>query len=253
MLKLVRLCFVAAMGAAVLAAVAAGAPPNRASYIVVLNANAGLPATVATQLSARWGGDVSHVYSHALQGFALTLPPQAVAVISHDPHVAYVEADGVVSARHDPDGRHLGPRPHRPARAAAQRHLHLHAHRRRREGLHHRHRHPHHAHAVRRPRDRSASTRSTTAARPTTATATARTSSGTVGGSTYGVAKGVTLVARARARLQRQRHDLRRHRRHRLGDRQPRRRPARGREHEPRRRRVDGARHRGHATRSPTA
>jgi subtilisin family serine protease len=98
MLKLVRLSFVVAVGAAVLAAVAAGAPPNRASYIVVLNANAGPPATVASQLSARWGGDVSYVYSHALQGFALTLPPQAVAGISHDPRVAYVEADGVVTA-----------------------------------------------------------------------------------------------------------------------------------------------------------
>jgi subtilisin family serine protease len=98
MLKLVRLSFVVAVGAAVLAAVAAGAPPNRASYIVVLNSKAGPPASEASQLSARWGGDVSHVYSHALQGFALTLPPQAVAGISHDPHVAYVEADGIVTA-----------------------------------------------------------------------------------------------------------------------------------------------------------
>jgi subtilisin family serine protease len=98
MLKLVRLCFVAAVGAAVLAAVAAGAPPSRASYIVVLNATAGPPASVASELSGRWGGNVSHVYSHALQGFALTLPPQAIAGISHDPRVAYVEADGVVTA-----------------------------------------------------------------------------------------------------------------------------------------------------------
>jgi subtilisin family serine protease len=98
MLKLVRLCFVAAVGAAVLAAVAAGAPPSRASYIVVLNPNAEPPASVASELSARFGGSVSHVYSHALEGFALTLPPQAVAGISHDPRVAYVEADGVVTA-----------------------------------------------------------------------------------------------------------------------------------------------------------
>ena len=78
MLKLVRLCLVAAVSAAVLAAVAAGAPPSRASYIVVLNPNAGPPASVAAELSNRWGGSVSHVYSHALQGFALTLPPQAI-------------------------------------------------------------------------------------------------------------------------------------------------------------------------------
>src|SRR5262245_6216095 len=98
MLKLVRLCFVAAVAAAVLAAVAAGAPPNRASYIVVLHPNAGPPASVASELAGRWGGSVSYVYSHALQGFALTLPPQAIAGISHDPRVAYVEADGVVTA-----------------------------------------------------------------------------------------------------------------------------------------------------------
>jgi subtilisin family serine protease len=98
MLKLVRLCFVVGVGAAVLAAVAAGAPPNRASYIVVLNPNAGPSASVAAELSGRWGGAVSYVYSYALQGFALTLPPQAIAGISHDPRVAYVEADGVVTA-----------------------------------------------------------------------------------------------------------------------------------------------------------
>ena len=40
-------------------------------------------------------------------------------------------------------------------------------------------------------------------AAPTTATATARTSPAPIGGTTYGVAKGVQLVARARARLRR--------------------------------------------------
>ena len=43
---------------------------------------------------------------------------------------------------------------------------------------------------------------------------------GTVGGSTYGVAKAVTLDPGARARLQRLRHQLRRHRRHGLGGQQ---------------------------------
>ena len=72
--------------------------------------------------------------------------------------------------------------------------------------------------------------------RPTTATATARTSPARSAARTYGVAKGVQLVARAGARLQRQRHQRRRHRRHRLGDRQ--RGQAGGGQHEPRRRRA---------------
>ena len=71
---------------------------------------------------------------------------------------------------------------------------------------------------------------------PTTATATAPTWPAPIGGTTYGVAKGVTLHRRARPRLQRQRHHVRRHRRHRLG--RPRHHAAaRGGQHEPRRRR----------------
>jgi subtilisin family serine protease len=99
-LKLVRLSLVAVLVASAVAfATGAGAaPPNRASYIVVLNTNAGPPALVASELSSRFGGALSHVYSHALEGFALTLPPQAVQGISHDPRVAFVEADGVVTA-----------------------------------------------------------------------------------------------------------------------------------------------------------
>ena len=58
---------------------------------------------------------------------------------------------------------------------------------------------------------------------------------GTVGGTTYGVAKGVQLVARPRAQLPGQRHQRPGRRRHRLGDRQ-RGQAGRG-QHEPRRRR----------------
>ena len=98
MLKLVRLSFVAALVAVGFAASAAAGPPSRGSYIVVLKPNAGPPAGVAAELAARFDGQVSYVYSHALEGFALTLPTDAVAGLSHDPRIDFVEADGVVTA-----------------------------------------------------------------------------------------------------------------------------------------------------------
>jgi subtilisin family serine protease len=43
------------------------------------------------------GARVSHTYSSALNGFAATLPPDALAEIRDDPEVAYVETDGIVT------------------------------------------------------------------------------------------------------------------------------------------------------------
>jgi aqualysin 1 len=97
-LKIARLCIVAALVAVVFAAVAAAEPPSRASYIVVLKPSAGPPAEVAAELSSRFGGQLEYVYSHALRGFALTLPAEAIDGISHNPQVDFVEADGVVTA-----------------------------------------------------------------------------------------------------------------------------------------------------------
>lgn len=65
---------------------------------------------------------------------------------------------------------------------------------------------------------------------------------GTIGGTTYGVAKGVSLVAVRCPRLRRQRLHLERHRGGQLGRGEPSG-PVGG-EHEPRRRRLDGAGHR---------
>jgi aqualysin 1 len=71
---------------------------DRASYIVVLKDSVANPAAVASEQAARFGGTVTHVYSHALKGYSLTLPTAAVVGISADPRVSYVEADGVVTA-----------------------------------------------------------------------------------------------------------------------------------------------------------
>lgn len=78
--------------AAVLPATAVEAE-ERARYIVVLRDSAQSPGEVAAEHRSRYGAEVSHVYSHALRGYAAELPPQAVRGISEDPRVAFVEAD----------------------------------------------------------------------------------------------------------------------------------------------------------------
>ncbi|WP_257449822.1 Ig-like domain-containing protein [Archangium lipolyticum] len=74
------------------------AVPGR--YIVVLDEKTGVQAQVvgqvATQLSALHGASVKHVYSRALQGFAVTMTESAALKLSNDPRVRYVEEDSEV-------------------------------------------------------------------------------------------------------------------------------------------------------------
>jgi subtilisin family serine protease len=70
----------------------------RASYIVVLKDATGDPAAVAAEHAQRFGGNVTHVFSHALRGFSLTLPEAAVSALQRDPRVELVEPDGEVTA-----------------------------------------------------------------------------------------------------------------------------------------------------------
>jgi subtilisin family serine protease len=95
-----RIVLALAVAAAALATLGAASPSaaDRASYIVVLKGSVANPAAVAQEQAARFGGTVSHVYSHALKGYSLTLPAPAVARIAADPRVDYVEADGVMTA-----------------------------------------------------------------------------------------------------------------------------------------------------------
>lgn len=41
-----------------------------------------------------YGGKVKHIYKHALNGFAIQMPEEAALLLSEDPRVEYVEADG---------------------------------------------------------------------------------------------------------------------------------------------------------------
>ncbi|RCX30186.1 S8 family serine peptidase [Thioalbus denitrificans] len=74
----------------------AGPPQDR--YIVVLNADAGMPEAVAADVARRTSGRVGYVYGTALRGFSITMPRAALAGLARDPRVAYVEEDIPVRA-----------------------------------------------------------------------------------------------------------------------------------------------------------
>ncbi|MBI3303046.1 MAG: S8 family peptidase [Deltaproteobacteria bacterium] len=57
----------------------------------------GVVGTVQT-LEARHGFRADHIYSAALQGFAARLTAQQIDALEHDPLIAYVEADGTMTA-----------------------------------------------------------------------------------------------------------------------------------------------------------
>lgn len=69
--------------------------PDEARYIVVLKPQAGPPADVAADVARQTNGQVGFVYEHALQGFTITLPRQAIAGIAQNPNVAFIEEDGL--------------------------------------------------------------------------------------------------------------------------------------------------------------
>src|SRR5207244_8635115 len=95
-----RIVLALAVAAATFATVGAASPSasDRASYIVVLKSSVASPAAVAQEQAARFGGSVTHVYSHALKGYSVTIPAAAAARIAADARVVDVEPDGVVTA-----------------------------------------------------------------------------------------------------------------------------------------------------------
>ena len=66
------------------------------SYVVVLDGQAVAGLEPLLSRVRALGGSVTHRYRHALDGFAATLPAAAVAAVRALPGVAYVEADRVV-------------------------------------------------------------------------------------------------------------------------------------------------------------
>jgi subtilisin family serine protease len=88
----------AATAIGVTAGPAAAAPASpKATYIVTV-APGTAPAAVAARAAHGLGGSVDHVYTAALNGFALTLPTAAADRLSNIPGVVSVEQDRVVQA-----------------------------------------------------------------------------------------------------------------------------------------------------------
>jgi subtilisin family serine protease len=67
-------------------------------WIVVFNAGVSDVPGLARQLTATHRGNLRFIYQHALKGFAASLPDAAVTALQHNPNVAYVEADQPVHA-----------------------------------------------------------------------------------------------------------------------------------------------------------
>jgi len=75
----------------------ASAVPNR--YIVVLNDDALVPdvSSIASSLANAHQGSIEHTYSHAIKGFATRMSEAEAMALSQNPLVKYVEEEGVMS------------------------------------------------------------------------------------------------------------------------------------------------------------
>ena len=67
-------------------------------YIVVFRADVSDVPGLARRLAAQQGGSLRHTYSHAIKGFAANMSSQAAAALARNPNVAYVEQDQVMLA-----------------------------------------------------------------------------------------------------------------------------------------------------------
>jgi subtilisin family serine protease len=93
-----RLAAIAAVLLAVLGAAggASAAPPDR--YIVVLKDGVRDPGAVAREHARRDAAQIGFVYHNALKGYAARIPAARLAAVRADSRVAYVEPDGEAHA-----------------------------------------------------------------------------------------------------------------------------------------------------------
>lgn len=91
-LSALALCLLAAVVPA-----AQAAPDPTRSYIVVLKDSVNSPGAVAASHSRDHGARVGHVYSHALKGYSAAMSDTAASRVLNDPRVSYVELDGIAT------------------------------------------------------------------------------------------------------------------------------------------------------------
>ncbi len=67
-------------------------------YIVVFKDEVGNVDAAVEQMTRGNGSTVHYRYRHAIKGFCATIPPQAIEGLRHNPNVAYIEPDGMMYA-----------------------------------------------------------------------------------------------------------------------------------------------------------
>jgi subtilisin family serine protease len=77
---------------------AAGAAPPLERVIITLQPGGENPENVAQVVASEHGGEVGFVYRHALRGFSMEIPAQAVAALARNPNVLAIEPDREVAA-----------------------------------------------------------------------------------------------------------------------------------------------------------
>jgi len=90
LVRFVGLAFIASLAVTPVSA----QPPER-GWIVVLSS--GDPGTTASAHASEYGAQVSHVYRHALRGYAAQMSDEAAARVEASPNVRSVEADRPVA------------------------------------------------------------------------------------------------------------------------------------------------------------
>lgn len=95
------LVVVAGLGLPIGPAALAEAPEGAGRHIVVFDDSVTNPRAVAAEHVRRYGAEVAHVYEHALRGYAATFRGTGAADVARDPRVRFVEPDRPVTAASD--------------------------------------------------------------------------------------------------------------------------------------------------------
>ena len=68
------------------------------SYLVTLAPSTSDVAAVARSIVRTHGGEVGHIYTHALKGFSIHIDHAGVVDIARDPRVTFIEQDPAIRA-----------------------------------------------------------------------------------------------------------------------------------------------------------